>query len=361
MEAPGSTTRPTTSMTLVSSVPGEILMHILVFLEPGDLLKYVAYTSKAFAEITQNDPLWVSKYSILKASPQTGGQSSLLTKKQNQQCCILAATRRNLSQSSQNDWLALKRDDSRSSVEMMHDMFLIPASVLPSFNDAASSKKRGSAMCLSSTQHRNEESLEKTLSRTNLLESIEDDDWETIASGNPLYKGCFPPHAYSCYWWSSSPCRVKDSDEVLLLTTKSCTETIFTEVAIKSLRDPHNERAVYSWPRIVIRIYNVPMVQNVINSAMSDINTRIVSDKREIINAVLSDHVPTYESAIITCNVKRKDDDWQFYEIPDGVVGTVITFTLMGKTAEQFPGNPTHEYYTCVERIAARGVPLLPE
>lgn len=109
-------------------------------------------------------------------------------------------------------------------------------------------------------------------------------------------------------------------------------------------------------------------MQRVIDAAFEEFDREaynreeLLGDRRATIGAVLRGQIPAYQSPVMEVKEVQggegKDgDSWQMYDIPDGVVGNVITFTLWGKHTEQFSGTG---YYACVDRIAARGVPLFP-
>jgi len=170
---------------------------------------------------------------------------------------------------------------------------------------------------------------------------------------------------------------------------------IVTEVAIKPLIEPggfmfnHNGgRTVYSWPRISIQVFDLPAQRNDgdnnddnFHNPMLITNERVTTmmtakdssqsqsqpqpqpqpkdwmrgtNQRPVIDALLQNQTPTYASPVMEAT--STDHTWQYYSIPDGVVGNVVVITLWGKTFEQFQQSG---YYVCVDKLSVRGVPLI--
>ena len=178
-------------------------------------------------------------------------------------------------------------------------------------------------------------------------------------------------------FWSSAPetkSRPEETNEVLLFTTIA--RAIVTEVAIKPLKEPsffhgYGVGTTFSWPKISIQVFDLPNLANgsggngpmVIEEDRINQETKgkvrgssghATINQRPIINALLSGHKPTYDSPIMEAS--STDESWQYYSIPDGVVGNIVVITLWGKTYEQFQHSG---YYVCVEKVSVRGVPLI--
>lgn len=398
---------------MIANLPDEILRHILIFLEPAEILVNIARSSKHLASISSSDNFWRFKYipqlfsfppSIIQV--QVSGLCTGLTMAQLQQCCVVSYKRQMCSDWLVSDWddwymktFGTNRDsdtdtDTNFDIYINTDHYVWPrASILPTIEDAVLELRTGdSCCCLCSSRDRDggEEILENVLPLNDVVAAT--DDWKSIASGNSTN---IDHSRQGVRWWSSAPSpsnRPEDTNEVILFTTK--VKAIITDIAIKPLQDPFSSygKNTFSWPRISIKIYSLPtptsmskphngsndtqrerpgcgefrITKDMLESADigSSFDTRRSTDRRldqrAIIEAVLGSHTPVYESPLINVtssnSTKEHDDSWQYYNIPDGVVGNVITFTLWGKNCEQYIGSG---YYVCVERVAARGIPLL--
>mmetsp|Transcript_12903 Transcript_12903/g.19352 ORF Transcript_12903/g.19352 Transcript_12903/m.19352 type:complete len:452 (-) Transcript_12903:88-1443(-) len=272
--------------------------------------------------------------------------------------------------------------------------YIWPRSVLPARGKAIEAWKVGTRRyCLSSSRDRNgyDEVIENVLVDEE-FEPVED-DWRIIIMDHHDHQSdtrnrdgtrnrnrnrqhnvmAIAPERQR--WWSSAP-NVKrspeDTNEILLFTTN--TKAIITEVAIKPLKEPalfnflgDDHRTVFSWPRISIQVFCLHDNANDNDNDDDAHQTPYMIDpgdmslskdrrlrQRPIIEAFLNDHTPVYESPVM--DAASNDESWQYFAIPDGVVGNVITFVLWGKHNEQFEQGG---YYACVERVAVRGVPLM--
>mmetsp|Transcript_27840 Transcript_27840/g.33851 ORF Transcript_27840/g.33851 Transcript_27840/m.33851 type:complete len:366 (+) Transcript_27840:39-1136(+) len=350
----------------ILTLPDDILRHVFVFLDPIEIIRSVSCSCRHFAALTSCDSFWRFKYDKCLATCFREPARSSLSRKQVQQCIVLCYKRK-----SSREWFMEGKMGER-------DVYSWPRSVLPSMEDAMESKSRGFRACLSSTTDRDqEEMIENVLVPS---DEFSEDSWGQITSGNPRYVFHQSGDASNASdgiwiqqrWWSSAPSEQRSSDdtsEMLLFTTTA--KAIITEVAIKPLTEPADynfgmfwgrDRTVYSWPKISITIYSLPqrddaplLLQKPNSCVDFDVRSRDRRlDQRSVIDAILKDHSPTYESPVMTA--KTTDGSWQYYKIPDAVVGNIVMFTLWGKTYEQYPNSG---YYVCVERVAARGVPLL--
>ncbi len=352
----------------IETLPDEILRHVLIFLDPVEILLDIVRCSRRLTEIASSDNFWRFKcigLYIDNDSPTYPSDVPELTMKQLQQCCVVSHRRKTC-----GNWFAPERNEN--------DFYCWPGSILPTNEEAVQALQNDYRHCLCSSRDRGEEKIENVLAMAeteyNWEEIVgEHNSGEVTDNGNQDFVDDFDG-----FYWSSAPSNLskpEDTNEVLLFTTKQ--RAIITEVAIKPLLEPFSlfMRTVFRWPRICIKIYSLPQEddneairitndvipsigKDMMQSAESNFDTFRNSDhrldQRAIIKSFLSNHNPVYESPIM--DVTCRDNSWQYYSIPDGVVGNVITFTLYGKTFEQYLGSG---FYVCVERISARGVPLI--
>ena len=345
MSDSNSSSSPSSPSVVVSNFtlfPDEIISHILLFLDSSEILHNISHCNKQLLEIAASKKWWLDYASV--QLPCHSSTLASLTTKQIQQCCIVSTKRKN---SSSELWL--ERDNGEN------DKFWWPRSLLPTKREAFDVWRLRGRYCLASTTDRDAEIAE------NVLLSDDRDRYIHNRWGGE-----------SAEWWSSAPCdqsSPEDTNEVILFTTK--VKAIITEVAIKALREPSfgfngGTSTVFSWPRISIKVYSLPqegrgpiLIKNetFLDEVDQGLNHRSRDNRlnqRPIIDAMLRDHTPTYESPVM--DSKSTDDSWQYHEIPDGVMGNVITFTLYGKTFEQFQQSG---YYVCVDQVVARGVEVV--
>jgi hypothetical protein len=351
----------------INSLPDEVVMHVFVFLEPLGVLNS-ACTSRAFYKmVNYGDLFWRNKYCKHFAFPDATKIHA--SARQLQQCCKLA-----LSRSSCHNWLAVtyRKEEDMTGL----GQYSWPSSILLSKSEIKNEYSwQSERICLSSSQDRDEEVLENVLP----IQQSTDDDWEKIVAGDSIGR------RRDC-WWSSAPSSLKgptDTKETLLFGTR-CGKAIITDVAIKALKDPssswiellggdiESSNKVYTWPRISIKIYCLPRGDNgddaspfLITSSMAGLSDGDFCSIRSgdrvahlpCIEHVLIGNEPVYESPIMDVS-QNTGDSWQYFTMPNGCIGNVITFTLWGKDDQQFPDSG---YYVCVDRVAARGVPLITE
>jgi len=344
-------------------------MHAFVYLEPLDVLNSACTSRAIYKMVNSNgDLFWRNKY--CKNFAFCYATITHASARQLQQCCALA-----LSRKSCHNWLA---ETYRKEGDMTGlGQYSWPHSILLSKNEIKEEYSwQSERICLSSSQDRDEEVLENVLP----MQST-DDDWEQIVAGDSIRAR----RRRDC-WWSSAPSSLKgptETKEQLFFGTR-CGKAIITDVAIKALKDPtsswiellggdiESRNKVYSWPRISIKIYCLPREDNgddaspfLVTSSMAGLSNddfRSLRSRNRIthvdcIEHILNGNEPVYDSPIMDVR-KNTGDSWQYFKIPDGCIGNVITFTLWGKDDQQFPDSG---YYACVERVAARGVPLITE
>ena len=341
----------------ISSLPDEVIMNMIACLEPADVLKVIA-CSRTFESLANNDIFWRTTY-VQNFRSFNPAVSMSLSKRQIQQCCHLVIILRN----SGKEWFKTKAMIDASSDPSVK--YFSPRSVLLTRDDAISHRTSASSpgwACLSSTQDQSNEIIE------NVLEDDVPYDWEQISSGNQSYNGNSVRRNHP-WWWSSASSLLRlpeETHETLLFTTK-WRETVITEVAIKPLKDPYDfldHNKVFSWPKISIKIYRLPhdgcdpflITPPLAGSGEDRLKLTPSTGVYTEIDTILDQYTPTYESAVM--DVESKSDHWQFYKIPDGTVGNLITFTLWGKNIMQYPHSG---YFVCADHIAARGVPLIPQ
>mmetsp|Transcript_59502 Transcript_59502/g.70911 ORF Transcript_59502/g.70911 Transcript_59502/m.70911 type:complete len:370 (-) Transcript_59502:23-1132(-) len=354
----------------ILALPDEMFRKIFVFLDPTNILLTASRTCRQFTAIASNDSFWLVVYRESHAISFHESVFSSLTKKQIQQCYVVSNKR----MTSNREWFV--------EGEGERNKFICPTSVLPSRDDALMSRSREYRACLSSTTDR--VYMEMTENVLLPSEKFAKDDWRQIVSGNPRYiyhrdeslmdakNELFRIHN----WWSSTPSQQNSPDDINEVLIFAAKETaIITELATKPMIElkAHNivfhedNLNVYSWPRISMKIYllpqsdtsknNIPLfIRRQMSHTEFDVRSRGNRhlNQRPIIDAVLKNHEPTYESPVM--DAKSTDGSWQYYKVPDGVVGNLVMFALWGKMYEQFSNSG---YYVCVERVAARGVPLV--
>ena len=348
-------------------LPEEILMHVFDNLEFNEIM-WLKHVSKEFKKILDGYHFWMSIYA--KKFPILNASMHEMTLKQLQQCFIVVKKRSDSKKWFSNIW---KGQDDNPEISIAS-----PIPLLPTQKNLMSSgySMRSRRICLSSSQDRDMEILE------NVLRSPKDvDDWSDISSGHRVAKDIRMNVFKS--WWSSSPSPSKDDTSDTLLFGSFHGKSIITEVAIQALRDPaYNpdinlrpwsvESKIYSWPKLSIQIYSIPVsVEEGSDNAPfffcqdrtenRDFNHRSFRDSndrfhhKECIDDILRDHIPVYESPIYKVSEKI-EDKWQCYRIADCVIGNVIAIKLHGKRMKQFDYTG---FYACVERVAIQGVPLL--
>lgn len=342
-------------------VPDELISNIFIYLSPVEIIKSVTLCNKHFYNITSStssssshdddvssrcsDEFWHVYGRIVYPTIESSLTRTLTSIKQIQQCCVVAHIRRLWTETEQNRWFAVNEQHDNRDFDWNQSLFPRNLMLQQSF---------------SSTRHRNVESI------ANTIPNHHDANWlQIIDPSKDQSREYF--FRTNMTWWSSAPSvfsSPKDTNEILLYSTN--TKSIITEVAIKPLRDPFFAVGnMYSWPQISINVYSLPQQddnESIIKEEMFRNKTGCDFDnksrdgrlyQRPIIESIMEDYTPTYESPIM--DAKSLDDKWQWYKVPDGVVGNVVTFTLWGKTSEQYEGRG---YYVCAEWVAVRGVPL---
>jgi len=172
-------------------------------------------------------------------------------------------------------------------------------------------------------------------------------------------------------WWSSLPRDDPEMSETLAFCTRYPL-TLVTEVGIKPYADWTMQ--TYSWKKMIVRVYNLDPVVPKENQSTGSCKTLCPSTNSDTPSAslpastinvpdvqttnkafqYLESQTPVYESPLLDTPPPR-NNAWQYHELPYGVMGNLITFTLVGKNFRQFEESG---YYACVQRVAAQGIPL---
>lgn len=313
-------------------LPDTVLMELLHWIPPRDLLCSVSQTSKRFAEIVNDDALWLSI--------GRGLLPSYITKHQIQRCCLFAAS------------------DNKDE----HPRFLEYGSVLCSRDDACDLRRAShldvSRACLASTTDRYTEMIENVLSNAHPTYF----SWETFLL---TLERPEPWLSQQTKYWSSRSTASQDTNETLVFATR-CPSTLISEVWIKPLIDPFLGDQKYTWKSLSIKAYRFHVVHSIKAPARSRASHCVVSlDKdpelghtaerdEDTIKRLLDGRVPSYESVVYE-TPSADSVDWQKYTLPPGVVANVVTVSLHGKNSRQFE---TSGFYCCVEGLAVRGIPL---
>lgn len=318
-------------LTTMDTLPDQLLTEILCFVPPIDLLRSTLRVSKRFASLVHREQLW--RFMGGDMLPKD------LNTHQIQRCCIYASS----DAEEMPQCLKLKKC-------LKDDSLLVP-------KDQAIGLRRTDStlrVCLASTTEHSNEYIENVLPQN-------DSVWgarfmETV-------------HDLFGRWWSSGPADNEESDELLLFTLR-WPDTVVSEVSIKPLKDPYFSNTKYTWKKIIVKAYRLPVEeettidQEFINCPMCTVKVKgesrlasfsnRVPDDRESIETCLSGQVLVYDSGVI--DTPAVDcDSWQHYTLPKNVVANVITFELIGKNSRQFPDSG---FYVCVERVMIRGIPL---
>lgn len=355
----------------METVSDEVVMVILGFTPPVDLLCQVSRVAKRFADLIHQDSFW-RLYSLSPAVDNTSHeQLNLLTKHQIQRYSLYtySMTMKHLALLHTNEPSSLEgeiiddSDDDQDDIPLClrQESLFVPRSTAM-FVRRANNNNRDATQkrcCLaSSTEHIEEEMLENVL-----LEPIEEPLPRTLGRDYANHNG--PRWIFEhldLRWWSSMPHPKQKSKETLLFCTRSPLAVI-SELRIKPLREPYQSRGqVYSWRRTVVRAYLKPLAaeeeeeENLDASAMQDLYFTANPDtaQKETIEDFMNHHDPVitltrdYTHPIDSCKVVT-------IPLPPGIMANVVAVELHGKNHEQGIGRG---YYACVERVDCRGIPL---
>lgn len=386
---------------LNTTIPDEILEEILGWLLTSELLRSVSKVSTRFRRLAKGDQFWQRKL-IEVVQQQTcrdyeDGEHSYdppvgLTQHQVQRCCWLLEHKMHEQHDQGTADDTDKTDgESKSSREsgrsappsfLQHGTLLF--SRLESFrllHDRENGVQRVLNLATSTDHHH--ETIENVLDEENRSRE-ETADWHrirnddrvsdvTIMSGRQASLFSFRQP-----WWSSIPRSDQDMSETLAFCTRYPL-TLVTEVAIKPYADWTMQ--TYSWKKLIVRVYHLPSLAPTIEDDWDDderparnytfrtlcpstISTghsmpspsSTVGESKSISNTFqfLESQTPVYESPLLDTPPPR-NNAWQYHDVPFGVVGNVITFTLVGKNFRQFEESG---YYACVQRVVAQGIPL---
>mmetsp|Transcript_8959 Transcript_8959/g.21308 ORF Transcript_8959/g.21308 Transcript_8959/m.21308 type:complete len:450 (-) Transcript_8959:145-1494(-) len=398
-----------------SMIPDEILEEILGWLLTSELQKSVSEVSNRFHKLANRDQFWRRKlkdivhqqrYSNDNDDDQSDGEHAYeppngLSQHQLKRCCLFLEHKihhlNNLAENTANGAAAIPTATSEDK-QFNPPSFLGHGSLLFGRTDACRlMHNRADALyglqrvvnLASSTDHHHE-SIENILDEENSLRQ-EPVDWKRIrtndrSSDTTVMEGRHAiTFSFRQPWWSSVPRDDPDESETLAFSTRYPL-TLVTEVAIKPYADWTMQ--TYSWKKLVVRVYNLPplspsvsttetddeeqtypdtiphalcpsavSIPSSVSSASSSSTTAsTVSEVKSTVEAFqyLEAQTPVYESPLLETPPPR-NNAWQYHELPYGVIGNVITITLVGKNFRQFDESG---YYACVQRVATLGIPL---
>jgi hypothetical protein len=303
---------------LQNMLSDEVLLSMLSWVPPSDLLKSICLVNKRLGNLIREDLFW----KLLVPDVFLG--NAHLTKHQLQRYWLY--------------YTSLTLHEEIPACLQLGSVFLSQAEAVQLRTQS------GTRTCAASTTDHTNEGIENVL-------SLESDGHRRFRDGST--------------WWSSRPNQSQHSEEVLLFTTRYPV-CLLRNVRIKPLRDPMLN--VYMWRYTVIRAYllsetcpaimvGFPCTFRGVNEAPFH-HPRMPASRaapgQDTINEVLEGQTPVYESDPLP--VQPHSSEMIRCPLPPGVVANVVTITLIGKNAEQFQGSGY--YYACVEHLDCRGIPL---
>mmetsp|Transcript_16223 Transcript_16223/g.24510 ORF Transcript_16223/g.24510 Transcript_16223/m.24510 type:complete len:343 (-) Transcript_16223:340-1368(-) len=317
----GNTTSAVTEGRSFHGLSDELLVEILKYVPAMDLLRSVTLVSPQVSDVLRL--VWRRQ---LPLQYSTGG----LNLHQIQRCCLFHSSN-------------TADQEIPSCLEM--------GSVLVGRQTARDRLRRriSPRTCFASTTDNISERIENVL-----MDEEAKDDWKSIRMpsleigrslwGNP--------------YWSSAESPSSDTSEILLFRTEHPT-TLISEVAIKPDTDHYNK--TYSWKSVVLKVYSLSEISETKDEkALCNLLVRNsmrrfkVDPDQETIERYLAGQRPVYESQVIS-SLRPESNDWQYFKLPMGVIGNIITITLIGKNTKQFI---SRGFYVCVRRVATLGIPL---
>jgi len=370
----------------------ELLIAVLGFVPPVDLLRSTAYVSRRFAAVVGSEEFWrfhplVPPLQKPQLTPHNSSNEAKeqrspfppLTKHQLQRCCLYVSSIRG--GEAANIPACLEAGTVLTSRRQAHRLRSRPA------------PHERRACAASSTDHWNE-MVENLLPEGTEEEEDEGNDgvataFDLLGRGMRQWFGGLRglnANVSPTLWWSSAPSPRQDSNDTLLFVTKHALALI-SSVKIKALQDPYlleeNPR-VYSWNRTIVRAYRLPL--EALSSEDDPHNTTAGfpcsfapatagGNTSSIIDFNLAARAPpdqatidqllaqgggggatlVYESCFDDPVGGDRETTLVLSKSSGGVVANVITLTLVGKRFEQRTGLG---YYACVERVDCTGIPL---
>ena len=232
--------------------------------------------------------------------------------------------------------------------------------------------------CLASTTDNRNELIENVLIESRHTHTLAN-DWNALINKSRIAYGLSEIRGGECTWWSSRPTNTQEESEEQLAFCTEYNISAMIEVAIKPLRDPFLRRPVYTWKRTTIRAYLLGP-DKIFHGADYNTNGRglggyaVHSDAEDEIPCVMQgkpdgpwgdwasdeDTIQSLlenETPVYVSSqlVGPKNDEWIRYTLPGAVIANVITITLGGKDNRQYQATG---YYACIERLFVRGIPL---
>lgn len=310
----------------LETLSDDLLMVILSWVPPLDLLRSASWLSRRFAAlIFRHEPFWQS---LLPANKS-------LTLRQMQRYCIFA-------------------DSKEPPLWLGYGSLLVQKEIALTLRE-----RNEGRTCLASTTEYTKECIEHVLPETGFELPLASEEMNSITDLDFTLGGL---------WWSSRPSATQDTNELLLFTTRYPVALI-SDVAIKPLLDPFNRETVYTWKNTVIRAYrlgadsfvtraNLPCViphtdiEGPVPAGILFRSNAPAKSNADTINDFLGGQTPVYESDLLA---GPSDSSWQSFSLSSPVVANVVTVTLVGKNQRQFT---TSGFYSCVKQVAVRGIPM---
>jgi len=401
----------------VAMMPDEVLEEVFSGLLVPEIVGSISTVSRRFNGIVNRDKFWKHKFEGIvnhQRNNEDDGEADGfepsyyespqgLSRHQLQRCCWLLEHKANQNKASTDKNIIGKNDSESDCDEIVKDE--THRSVLPSWLQHGSllfgqkeacrllhSRADGlqRVVSLASSTDYDHEGIENVLHDENVLRQ-EAVNWNRIQNDDrmidaPVMEG-WKTAFQSEPWWSSEQHSSQESPETLAFSTRYPSNLV-TEVAIKPYADWTLQ--TYSWKKWMVRVYNLqalrpPSMQMIetdddeghdlpdiiyhtlcpspallpssqSSSYPSVCDHRIVSEAQSTTNAFqyLEAQTPVYESEPLETPPPR-NNAWQYHKLPVGVIGNVITITLLGKNFRQFD---TSGYYACVQHVATQGIPL---
>ncbi|CAJ1967813.1 unnamed protein product [Cylindrotheca closterium] len=391
-------------------IPDDIMEEILGWLLTSELVKSVSGVSNRFRNLAKRDQFWQRKlkemvYQQRYSNKASGGERSYelpegLGQHQLQRCCWFLEHKvqhlnvaKNTADGTGGEGSATSEDPKSSDVDppsfLEHGPVLYrrtDASML--FHHRLDGLQRVVSLA-SSTDHPHE-CIENILEENSLRQRPP--DWDRIRNSDRISDITVMEgrqasvFSFRQPWWSSVARSDPDLPETLAFSTRYPL-TLVTEVAIKPYADWTMQ--TYSWKKWIVRVYNLPPLSPTVSLVadeaadgeeappepiyqthttcpstvwissydmlpMTASKSLTVEQRTAEAFKYLARQTPAYESPLLDTPPPR-NNAWQYHELPSGVIGNVITITLVGKNFRQFEESG---YYACVQRVATRGIPL---
>eukprot|EP00978_Attheya_sp_CCMP212_P041150 scaffold232293_cov59-Attheya_sp.AAC.2 len=342
-------------------LPEDAVAVVLSFLPPSDLIRSVSLISRPFLNLMRSEQLWKELYHQMMINSFNEVKLLNLNLYKMQQVCLFSEYRK------RHDRNEDKKDSLSSGEGYGTPSSLRPSSMLVP-RDVASKIKKG-LVCHASTTDHPEERIENVLPMSGIPDKS---SWRVPVRS----------FVWADSHWSSSPAssgKPGFRDDTLLFTTR-CPDALISDVAIMPFTECrllYGINQTYTWPGFILRVYRLPVgatglcdpqppsddsgfpclisTDSQLREDGGTCNEMPTKNPRQaLVDGILDGYEPVYESPIQHSDGPRCAA-WQNLVLPPGVVGNVITITLLGKHNRQFP---TSGFYACVDRVVVLGIPL---